>query len=159
MPDNETSAPASVKTRFAPPEVSALLLADIGHRETGGKHGLLGIFHNFVLPQIPVQAQCFLFLRLVDGRGDCPLILRIADAETGLVLADQLCTARFTNPLEPLDVLVPVTFGLTKTGALLVSVLHQHNVLKSVRVPVQMAVRPTEPGAPGAVNFTQPGAI
>jgi hypothetical protein len=120
------------------PMVAAMILADVGYQDNRSlKFSLLGLFNKISPDKFPVTVGGCLFIRLVDGRGSYPLILRISEEETGLVLSDQLLTANFKNPLEPLDIVLPVTFTAGRPGTLMLSIVDKHTVIHSFRLPVE----------------------
>jgi hypothetical protein len=122
----------------AAPMVAAMILADVGYQDNRSlKFSLLGLFNKISPNVFPTSVAGCLFIRLVDGRGSYPLILRISEEETGLVLSDQLLTANFKNPLEPLDIVLPVTFTAGRPGTLVLSIVDKHTPIHSFRLPVE----------------------
>jgi hypothetical protein len=118
--------------------VAAMILCDVGYQDNQSrKITLVGVFHEIRPRLLPEPVGCCLFLRLLDGRGNYPLILRITEEETGITLAEHPITVVFRNPLEPLDTLIPMRFDAIRYTTLLLSVLDKHNVIGSLRLPVE----------------------
>jgi len=127
-----------MRTSGAAPHVAVILLADVGYRDgLSNKISLLGVFHKIIVETLPLTVQCALFLRLVDGRGDYPLILRVVEEDTAITVVETPLTVQFRDPLVPLDVILPCAFEARKYGAVVLSVMDKRTEIASLRLPVE----------------------
>jgi hypothetical protein len=122
----------------AAPAVAVILLADVGYRDgLSNKISLLGVFNKIIAETLPLTVQCALFLRLIDGRGEYPLILRVTEEDTAITVVETPLTVQFRDPLVPLDVILPCAFVARKLGAVVLSIMDKRNEIASLRLPVE----------------------
>jgi hypothetical protein len=123
------------------PEITNLVVCDkvysdpVSHSLT-----LLGVLHWLYAPSFPTHVSICLYIGMTGGKGEHDLILRVSEDKSGLNLGDILFKTQLTDPLAPAGCVQTVSFNVLNPGVLCFSILHKHELLKMLRVPIKEPV-------------------
>jgi hypothetical protein len=95
-----------------PPEVLALVVADLGYRDdVSGKFFLLGTRRVIWTRELPLtHPRLAIYTAMIGGRGEVPLELRVLDADEARepIIAEEV-NVSFPDPLTEIEVVFHLT--------------------------------------------------
>ncbi len=94
-----------------PPEILALVIVDIAHRDdTAGKFFLLGTRSSISAPSFPFQcSRLAVYVSMIDGHGEDQIRLRLIDVdEEREPVVDIETTVNFFDPTDEIEIAFPL---------------------------------------------------